>query len=473
MNVKSNIDNNETNYIPHRHDVYPQQQYPITPYILNECDGLSQQRTDLTHLKVYTIDPPGCEDADDAFSILYDTTSNITTLYVHIADPTTFFTAKSEIFSCALKNGVTHYPSFIKPRHMFNDDIIYNSSLMNGKKPALSVIYKFKNNKCIDKTFTFSYIFCDPKYRFTYEQASTLDDHYDILNVLKLSSILSKERNKKYSDLEKIHYSIIKHDENNNFYLFKPTKKEMVMKQMIAELAIATNTFVAEIVGKETSVILTRSCDDSKIYDCDNSSAQKTLSNIVKNGVSANYDNSGKAHKIVGSKQYTHSTSPLRRISDVLIHYVLKKIYITRNNIVNKMSIELLNNCITADFVVKHVDTINTTSKLIRNINLTDYKYRYYQVIKSIIEQNGHCNVTLRFLSYVKGFLNIIIEKIDEHNVYFSYCIKVKQKKLNIDVFPKDNPIYNLKCVTCNLPSNKYDTGVMPDIEQLLEKGDV
>ena len=53
----------------------------IVPYIYNIFD-----RVDMMKHTVYSIDPDGCEDADDAFSI-YEENDKLW-LAIHIADPT-------------------------------------------------------------------------------------------------------------------------------------------------------------------------------------------------------------------------------------------------------------------------------------------------------------------------------------------------------------------------------------------------
>ena len=45
-----------------------------------------EDRVDMTNYDVYSIDPDGCEDADDAFSIYED--NGKLYLAIHIADPT-------------------------------------------------------------------------------------------------------------------------------------------------------------------------------------------------------------------------------------------------------------------------------------------------------------------------------------------------------------------------------------------------
>ena len=54
-------------------------------------------RIDYKHLKIYSIDPENCTDADDAFSIYKD--DNYIHLIIHIADPTSWFNPNDELFN--------------------------------------------------------------------------------------------------------------------------------------------------------------------------------------------------------------------------------------------------------------------------------------------------------------------------------------------------------------------------------------
>jgi exoribonuclease R len=44
---------------------------------LDNLYGLENKRIDYRHLQIYSIDPPKCSDADDAFSIYKDEHNNI------------------------------------------------------------------------------------------------------------------------------------------------------------------------------------------------------------------------------------------------------------------------------------------------------------------------------------------------------------------------------------------------------------
>ena len=56
-----------------------------------------KERIDLTNLECYSVDPEGCTDADDAFSIYY--INEKIYLAIHIADPTEYINIKSELWN--------------------------------------------------------------------------------------------------------------------------------------------------------------------------------------------------------------------------------------------------------------------------------------------------------------------------------------------------------------------------------------
>ena len=90
------------------------------------------ERVDLTTIETYSIDPEGCEDADDAFSIFLNEKNELI-LIVHIADPTEYIDLYSKLWEDIENNVVTRYPSNRKPFHMMPDEIMEKASLMDNK----------------------------------------------------------------------------------------------------------------------------------------------------------------------------------------------------------------------------------------------------------------------------------------------------------------------------------------------------
>ena len=85
-------------------------------------------REDFTMYETYSIDPDGCEDADDAFSIY--TVNNTLFLAIHIADPTEYINLESNTWKEIINNVVTQYPSNRKPIHMMPVKIMFGMETM-------------------------------------------------------------------------------------------------------------------------------------------------------------------------------------------------------------------------------------------------------------------------------------------------------------------------------------------------------
>ena len=92
----------ENNLIPHKYSI--------------------ANRVDMTRYDVYSIDPEGCEDADDAFSIYKENDKLF--LAIHIADPTEFINKESTLWNSIENKIVTRYPSNTKPIHLIPDEIM-------------------------------------------------------------------------------------------------------------------------------------------------------------------------------------------------------------------------------------------------------------------------------------------------------------------------------------------------------------
>ena len=100
-------------------------------------------RENYTDKITYSIDPDGCEDADDAFSIYYDSNNRLY-LAIHIADPTEEININSPLWRDIVDRVITRYPSNNKPIHLMPKVIVDKSSLMENKygneKNAITVL---------------------------------------------------------------------------------------------------------------------------------------------------------------------------------------------------------------------------------------------------------------------------------------------------------------------------------------------
>ena len=91
----------------------------------------------LTHLKVFAIDPENCTDADDAFSIIFN--ANAIIMWLFVADPTKEFTFKEFLSGNFIEKATTKYYMDKSPDHLFSESVVKKYSLNCGIKPAIGI----------------------------------------------------------------------------------------------------------------------------------------------------------------------------------------------------------------------------------------------------------------------------------------------------------------------------------------------
>ena len=250
-NLETDTELLNTNILPHR-------------YTVND-------RVDMTRYSTYSIDPAGCEDADDAFSI-YEEGGGLF-LAIHIADPTEYINLESLMWKDIERTVVTRYPSNKNPIHMVPEEIMHKSSLTENQygdvKLAITVVTEIEKETYkpvgIVKLL-FTTIKVSQENALSYEAAGKLvgSSSKTISIGLKISKALTGMRGGKTRGvvLNEISNSYPKYDNANNVpYLYSDTPNETQMKQMIAEFAIFANSFVGEYLTiKYDGTGLFRSC---------------------------------------------------------------------------------------------------------------------------------------------------------------------------------------------------------------------
>ena len=434
----------ETNTLPHNYSVI--------------------DRVDMTHMDVYSIDPDGCEDADDAFSIFYD--HNKLYLAIHIADPTEYINLNSDLWNSIKLKIVTQYPSNRRPIHMIPNKIMSLSSLMENEhgniKKALTILteidretYKPINNIKL----LFTNIKVQNSNSLSYSKAGSMYPDNKTLDIgIKISKSLQNIRSEKTIGviLNEISYSYVKY-QNEKIYLYSDHKNEIEMKQMIAEFAIFANSFIGEYLKINFNGRgLYRICDANDwlktIYSI---SGQELLNEIIVNGIRADYMSNVSSHDLVGAPEYCHFTSPIRRISDCVCHYLLKYIHLKENN-------PLLNQPFTNEELEQYSQDCVRLTKLMKNIQYKDNKFRLIQVISYMLSNDEKIRLGYYVSSYTGLFLNIIINSINEHNVYISYTLRIPKLKKEIQI--KQKEYVDINYVNC---IQKYDQGSIPELDTL------
>lgn len=435
----------------------------ILPHTYNVDD-----RIDLTTIDTYSIDPPGCEDADDAFSIFEKNDKLF--LAIHIADPTEFINPHSTLWKDIENRIVTRYPSNQKPIHMIPESIMEQSSLMvnhhGNIKLAITILSEistetYQPENKIKLLFTKVKVATD--HSLSYVKASELFEsgHDTIVTGVKISEALTHLRSEvtKGVRLNDVSTSYPTYSGTNAPILYKDSLGEKKMKQMIAEFAIFANSFVGEYLKIHfNGVGLYRVCAAQEWLNTVYSdiTGPELLNEIIVNGIKAEYFASVQSHDLVGAPEYCHFTSPIRRLTDCVCHYLLKYIYLQKN----------VNNDILVPFIKSQLEKYSQScvkvSKAIKNIQYKDTKFRLLQTISNMIKIGDTVNIQYYISSFTGGFLNIIICNINNHSVYMSYTLR--RKTLSTEFKLKDKHELELSKVSC---MGKFDEGSIPELDSL------
>lgn len=444
-------------------------------------------RKSLEHLPIYVIDPKGCQDADDGFSIY--TNKEKLMLAIHIADPTEHIELNSKLWKDMCYRTITHYPSGNDPIHLTPQYILENSSLMEnscGKiKNAISIVTEISKNTFLPIgkiKYVFSKISVDKKYNFSYQEVAELfekhvcelDTDKFIKNIkvgIKISNALKKSRKavgKKLGEIKTSHLT----EKFDGFY--NDSDGVILIKQMIAEFAIFANSFIGNYLriklGKEDVCGIFRSCQidiQNKLKIDSFLTGDDIFKYIVKNGVSADYLSKCRSHDLVGKSEYCHFTSPIRRVVDCVCHYLLKYVHLRETKYPDleleipftKTELEILSQRCT--FIAKKE----------KKIQFSDRKFRCFQVLKNLseidkIKNNMGIPITVEFNGYSGLFLNILITSINGFKVSLSYSLKIKNYKFiqfweefqKIGIY-----IYNI-----NL-NKRFDEGSLPELDRIMK----
>lgn len=433
-----------------------------TPHAYSIHDN---ERINMTLYDTYSIDPIGCKDADDAFS-LYRENDKIY-FAIHIADPTEHIDLNSNLWNDVVNRTTTKYPSNRAPIHMMPNKVLELSSLQGTKdgnnKYAITILTEVDSTtyKPINEIkLLFTNIFVKKENAYSYNDAALVCDEIDAFNIgLKISETLKTNRSLKTKGIKlnevSTAYPIY---EDNNVYLYEDTKKERLIKQMIAEFAIFANSFVGEYLKINLNTGIFRTCLASEwlqtIYN--DITGDELLQEIITNGIRADYMSNVESHDLVGMPEYCHFTSPIRRLSDCVCHYLLKYIYFRRNR---------KNKSYNMPFTEVELDKLATQCLKITRVEkknqYLDIKFRLLQVMANMICKNEKINIEYYLTSYSGLFLNIIICKIDNFHVHMSYTLRVRDYVKDIN--PKEKHKLTITQVNC---FTMYDENTIPELDK-------
>jgi exoribonuclease R len=338
-------------------------------------------RKDLSHLNVFSIDPKGCIDIDDALSI--EKENSTYKVGVHIAQPICWLSKEEIEQKATIAFSTLYCESNVE---LWNKKIVENSSLEKNKtKFAYSTIFTIKDNT-IESIESFPSIII-PKINTCYEEI----DFSDIQDLLKLTKQI--------------------------------INKDIDSHELVSFWMIQTNNYI----GKNFTDIPLRVQKETiseKMLDID----PKIKNTFLQfNQESASYSSSldETFHSSLQLENYTHFTSPIRRIIDTIIHYQItynQKIEtdLIRINLLDKHTKKFHRQ-------MKLNEIINSIPENINNEETNGWIYKKLSNYKWLVYFE---NIGLLKVDIVDKKLEYLIkdEESEKYKIGFSYPFKIYKK---------------------------------------------
>ncbi|MDO9576863.1 MAG: ribonuclease R [Candidatus Cloacimonadales bacterium] len=357
--------------------VIKQYDLPLTfpDEVLAELENISEEiteaeiavRHDLRELNTITIDPTSAKDFDDAISFI--TTDSGYELYVHIADVAHYVKPGTLLFAEAAKRGNSFYfPKRVIP--MLPEKISNKVCSLRPfeEKLTVTVQTKFDKNYQITSQEVYESVI-KSNTRFNYEEIDDLFDGketkidpelIEMLNEMrKISAFLLKKRKEQgylFFDLPETEF--IFDDEGHIADLQR--SRETESHQLIENFMLIANEYVAiRLSQQDTMYRIHEEPDEKKLLDMKdilkryqlilnlkqnyNFALQKVLEDmpdatyhrvfdrmILRSMKRARYSVDNEGHFGLAIKNYTHFTSPIRRLCDLVIHHQIKDLINSR-----------------------------------------------------------------------------------------------------------------------------------------------
>ncbi len=322
-----------------------------------------RNRLDLRELFTFTIDPASARDFDDAISL--ETTAKGWRLHVHIADVAHYVKPGGAIFAeAALRGNSFYFPKKVIPMlpELLSNKVC--SLRPDEDKLTLTVVTEFDaRGKVLQQKMAETVI--RSNHRLSYEQVDELFAGgetglpAELVNTLnearKLSAVLSKKRLAEgyiFFDLPELEYEYDDEGLIRRFNLAEETESH----KLIENFMLVANEYTAKKLTQLSPTTLYRIHEDpdtEKIeklaellsfygisyYDRGslNASLQYLLTSlpgpdyhrvfdhiILRSMKKAKYSTQHIRHFGLGMETYTHFTSPIRRLCDLLIHHLCK-----------------------------------------------------------------------------------------------------------------------------------------------------
>ncbi len=311
---------------------FPQKVLDVAlPYLqLSPTDPDSGDRLDLTHLKVYTVDDESTTEIDDGLSIEYLKEAQKIRLWIHIADPTRLLVPGDELDLEARRRSTSLYlPTGMIS--MFPQELATGPmSLIQGQTcHALSFGVTLDEVGAI-QDYIIRPTLIKPTYRLTYYDVDEmlelgLTNEPEIAELAKASVLRQKWRKSQGSIQIKMPESSIKvKDEEITIELLDGSKS----RQLVAEMMILAGEVTGQY-GKEHNLPLPFRGQPQPELPPEEELLQLPPGPVRYCALRRCMPRSEMSlsplrHASLGLDNYIQVTSPIRRYTDLLVHFQLK-----------------------------------------------------------------------------------------------------------------------------------------------------
>lgn len=335
--------------------VIKETQQQIEQYPDNYCD--------LSQLFVFSIDPQGCLDIDDALSIV-NMGNDTYEIGIHIADVDYYVKAGKYIDSQAKTRISSIYidTQVGNIEHMLPKQLSQNqcSLLENTKRPCLSLILTVNTQGHI---INYKFISCliINKHNWTYDYANNLingNKNHVIKTLYSLSCGI---------------HNYLKLSTSLNYGIDKA-------HDLVETLMITANIYCAKYLLQGGLPVIIRSHSSSPCNSVSSEIEQimlKYQQHKAYYKVATNETTDDVVHMGIGGHIYAHFTSPIRRYVDLVNHRLIKSI-INANSSLCNIDIDMIRNI------------TNTANDINQHIKSLDKQIKYLKLMTNLQQDNGN-----------------------------------------------------------------------------------
>lgn len=271
---------------------------------------LTPERIDMTKKEIYSIDPEGCQDIDDAMHYCYDDENEEHEIGIHIADVSSFISENSYQDNELKSRVETVYAPNSRIDMIPSELSIEYISLIEKKlKRAFSIIIKLNKENDITSV-KFKKTIISVNKNLTYEQAQEMiftnecvKQLYDLGKILKQKIIESFLSDKQYDTHQMV-----------EVYMIYANKFAGEKIQTVEPENVLLRIHSGEHATKSLNIqnVDPKLVEKNRISRTEQARYQVGIQNCNHNGLNLSF--------------YTHMTSPIRRYADIIVHRQLWKI---------------------------------------------------------------------------------------------------------------------------------------------------